>query len=456
MTTTDDEPLHVDSVMKKWKVPPTLDFVSGAVKRWSFPNWQSGNDDSVYYNLNIPSFFKTKICMPPAETSVLEREINADLLNLTFHDESAGASTVPLKEYLVGPKQVQAMMMMHKGKVVFEIYPGMNTNSMHVWMSASKTSVGLLCCLLWEEGKLDFDKSVSEYVPELAVSPRHSCYYVDYSYVLTSMLKSHTLMCFLSCCFKGTAWSNVTMKNVMNMCSALEIEETFESLTTPGSWIGKFFTSVMEPGKGEWREIMKEVVPIKGEKPNEIFRYSTANTQVLVLAIENITQMPYEEFFNQRIWSKIGAKYPFMVGLAPDNTPVGGGLNVTTPQDFLRYAMIFTPYWNVVSKEQIVSNKVLKYIQDMGNPACYTKSEERGYGFRWFGEYPQKNTAQWDHAFPDGAMFKHGNMGQGIYVDPKRDFCGIYFGLASNDEAVTGADKSPGFMRAAAKLLHGE
>jgi hypothetical protein len=53
-------------------------------------------------------------------------------------------------------------------------------------------------------------------------------------------------------------------------------------------------------------------------------------------------------------------------------------------------------------------------------------------------------------------MFKHGNMGQGIYVDPKRDFCSVYFGLASNDENITGADKSPGFMRAAAKLLAGE
>jgi hypothetical protein len=34
----------------------------------------------------------------------------------------------------------------------------------------------------------------------------------------------------------------------------------------------------------------------------------------------------------------------------------------------------------------------------------------------------------WSHSFKDGAMFKHGNMGHGIYVDPKRDFCGIYFG----------------------------
>ena len=53
-------------------------------------------------------------------------------------------------------------------------------------------------------------------------------------------------------------------------------------------------------------------------------------------------------------------------------------------------------------------------------------------------------------------MFKHGNMGQGIYVDPNRDFCGIYFGLAPNQDEISGIDHSPGFLRAAAKKLAGK
>jgi len=46
------QPLEVDSPMARWKKPQSLEFVTGATKRFSFPNWQSGNDDSVYYNLN--------------------------------------------------------------------------------------------------------------------------------------------------------------------------------------------------------------------------------------------------------------------------------------------------------------------------------------------------------------------------------------------------------------------
>ena len=65
------------------------------------------------------------------------------------------------------------------------------------------------------------------------------------------------------------------------------------------------------------------------------------------------------------------------------------------------------------------------------------------------------NTAQGDHAFSDGTMFKHGDMGQGICVDPARDFYGLYFGLTTNDEKVAGIDHSSSYLRTAAKLLAG-
>ena len=55
------EMLNLETSMTKWKQPQSLDFVYGAISRYSFVNWQTGNDDSVYYNLNLPSFFKTPL-----------------------------------------------------------------------------------------------------------------------------------------------------------------------------------------------------------------------------------------------------------------------------------------------------------------------------------------------------------------------------------------------------------
>ncbi|MGB5452734.1 MAG: serine hydrolase domain-containing protein [Sedimenticolaceae bacterium] len=416
------EPLEVNSPMARWKKPQPLEFVEAATKRYSFPNWQSGNDDSVFYNLNIPSFFKSRVVAAPDQFSVLERDIQADLLDLTFTNLD-GSTNPPLRDYLVGPRQVQAMMMAHKGKVVFETYPGMNPMDYHVWMSASKTTAGLVISTLANEGKIDLDKPVSTYAPELA----------------------------------GSAWDNITVKNTMNMAVALDNEETFESLVDPKSWISSFFTSVFTGGDdpSAWRKLLKGAQPLPNEKPGDRFRYSTSNTQVLVLIAEHITKLSWEQYWNERVWSKIGARNPFIVGLTPDGTPVAGGLIFTTVEDMLRYAMIYTPSWNVVAEEKIVSDELLKQVQTLGDPAAYQNSTELAYGQRWFGETPALNTAQWDHAFEDGAMFKHGNMGQGIYVDPARDFCGVYFGLATNDEKIAGVDHSPGYLRAAAKKLAG-
>lgn len=102
-------PVFREKVRPK-EFPNHLRIILSPRKRYSFVNWQSGNDDSVYYNLHIPAFFETEIVMPPNEFSELERNIHPELLDLTFtaHD---GSETQPLKEYLVGPKQVQAMMM---------------------------------------------------------------------------------------------------------------------------------------------------------------------------------------------------------------------------------------------------------------------------------------------------------------------------------------------------------
>ena len=359
--------------------------------------------------------------MPPAETSVLERDLHPELLDLTFKNLD-GTTNPTQKEYLGGPKQVQAMMMAHKGKVVFETYPGMYPSDTHVWMSASKTTVSLTATMLWEDGKLDFDQPITTYVPYL----------------------------------KGTVWDKVTVKNAMNMSAGLDIEETFESLTNPDSFIAGFMTRTFESGHTSWREWVKLAKALPNEEPGDQFRYSSSLTQLLVVMVENITQMPWQEFWKQGVWSKIGAKYPYMIGLAPDGTPGAAGMNITTPEDMLRYAMLYTPSWNKVAKEQVISDKQMKCIQTLGNPKAYHRSTEEAYGKRWFGEVPYMNTAQWDHTFEDGAMFKHGNMGQGIYVDPERDFCGQYFGLATNDEAISGADHSPGYMRAAAKLLAGK
>ena len=69
--------------------------------------------------------------MPDGPVADLERAIDPRLDDLTF-TKADGDQTVPLKDFLVGPARKQAMMMAHQGKVVFESFPGMNTNDIHL------------------------------------------------------------------------------------------------------------------------------------------------------------------------------------------------------------------------------------------------------------------------------------------------------------------------------------
>lgn len=69
-----------------------------------------------------------------------------------------------------------------------------------------------------------------------------------------------------------------------------------------------------------------------------------------------------------------------------------------------------------------------------------------------FGEAPLMNSMQFDAGFEDGALWKHGNLGQGIYIDPARDFVGVYYS-PNGYVPPFGEDKMPGYLRRAAKYL---
>jgi hypothetical protein len=81
--------------------------------------------------------------------------------------------------------------------------------------------------------------------------------------------------------------------------------------------------------------------------------------------------------------------------------------------------------WNTVSSKQVVTEPLLERLRNLGEPSAFEGSDEERLSLEFFGEKAYTNSNQWDHVFEDGAMFKHGNMGQGIYVDRVRDFCGM-------------------------------
>jgi len=274
------------------------------------------------------------------------------------------------------------------------------------------------------EGKIDMQKQVVDYVPEL----------------------------------KGTNWDGIKMIDAVNMATALQLEETLQSILDTNSIIVRFFSAEFgfpNPATGKmenWLDILKEAKKIPDEKPGKRFRYSSAVTQISVLAAEKIDDTSWARLFQDRVWSKVGARGPILWNLAPDGTAVAHGLLSTTLEDFARFGMLFTPSWEKTAVEPVVSAQVLKRIQTAGDPAAFRAGSKYKGLIEDFDEAPMANSYQFDAVFADGALYKHGNVGQGIYIDPKRDFVGVYFSTNGYIPPY-GEDKMPGHLRRAAKFL---
>jgi CubicO group peptidase (beta-lactamase class C family) len=408
------------------KAPFSLEFAQDAQQRFENFHYQLGGDHALYYNLHLSEVLHTATSKPNMEYRPLKKNMNKKIGSAVKFTAKEGE--LSLDEYAEHPNhRVQGILMIHKGKIVYETYPGMNPMDVHAWMSPGKSTVGLVIAQLEAEGKIDMNKEVVHYLPE----------------------------------FKGSNWDGIKMIDAANMATALQLEETMEAIIDPESVIVKFFSAEFgapNPATGQvdnWLEILKGAEEIKGENPGERFRYSSAVTQVFIVIAERIENKTWAKLFQDRVWGKMTARLPMQHHLTPDGTSVAHGLLSTTLEDFGRFGMLFTPSWDKAAVEPVVSAKVLKRLQTAGSRDAFVAGAKYQGLIDDFGEEPWMNSYQFDAVFEDGALWKHGNIGQGIYIDPKRDFVGVYFSTNGYIPPY-GEDKMPGFLRRSAKYVAGE
>lgn len=384
------------------KKPFDNTFIAEAHKYWSNFHMQVGGDHALYYTSHLSEFLPTAVAPPSGEVSVLDR-MPLKSIGDTIFVLGDGSSSIPLDDYVNNGKQrLQGVMILHHGKVVYEAYPGMQPTQPHFWASVSKTTVGTLITLLEADSIIDVNKSITSYAKQLA----------------------------------GTEWDRVSVLNGLNMSAALDIAETGEATMNPNSVFQRFLAAdfgvpnhqgVIESPV----DVLRDAQPLPGEVPGEYARYSSLITKVLTYVIEGATNRPFTDIFDERVWSKIGARNSFMVGCGSDGVVGAYGLNISLLEDLARYSLIFTPSWKVVSETEVISPQVLKTMQTSGSKEAYLKGDftEHDWVKASFAKQgmPDRNSRQWDAVWDDGTMFKHGNLFQGIYVDPSRDVTAVYY-----------------------------
>lgn len=94
--------------------------------RSSFDNFhmQMGGDHALYYATNMSEFMPSALAKPHGEVSVLKRNIDSSLNNITFV-KGDGEVSPTLVDYIHDEKtRVQGVIILKGGEVVYEAYPG--------------------------------------------------------------------------------------------------------------------------------------------------------------------------------------------------------------------------------------------------------------------------------------------------------------------------------------------
>ncbi|WP_422136737.1 MULTISPECIES: serine hydrolase domain-containing protein [unclassified Endozoicomonas] len=301
---------------------PTEDFSVHAIKHgysltdarrlhneWSLSKFLNITESGAYSYLHLGEFLPQAMIYHDGGVVRLNENARKSIAEIALKKD--GESTTFEQVILDKHSPVQGVLVVKNGEIVYQQYPGIRENDRHVWMSNLKLIVGTLIALLEEEGRIDLQKTVADYLPKA----------------------------------KSTAWGKVKLFDVLNMQSGLNLEESpaTRSGDTPyNAFVRAEVGLPADDGKVYTHDDALFAIPYL-KKPGTAFEYSSANTQMLGLVIEEITQKRLAEVVAERIWSKASMAGDATVGLSPQGNAIIHGLVSSRLDDMARFGMLFTP-----------------------------------------------------------------------------------------------------------------
>lgn len=362
----------------------------------------SANDGSFFvfpalrYSVNhIREFYPTKPVPAAKEKyTVLKSKIDSSLDDVSF--VPWGSETPMTWKESLDKNYVDGVIVLHKGKIVYEAYPaGLAPDGIHAAMSVSKSFTGMIASILIAEGTLDSQKLVTDYIPEL----------------------------------KGSGFDGATVADVLDMTTAVQYSENYDN---PNAEVWKFTAAgnVFRPanysGPQNYYEYLKTVKKIPGQEHGDVFGYRTINTELAGWIISRVTGKDLAELVSEKIWIPMGAKYDGYYQLGTSGIAfAGGGFNLNL-RDMAVFGELVRNNGKLNGK-QIIPAAAVSDISKGASQNAFAKS----------GEYPLlKNWSYhnmwWVTHNSHGAFMARGVHGQAIYIDPAAEMVIVRFSSNPN------------------------
>ncbi|MCQ2039715.1 MULTISPECIES: serine hydrolase domain-containing protein [Stutzerimonas stutzeri subgroup] len=365
-----------DPAAMGWMVgsPPPADrilrFEDGSYFRFPQMRWSVANFRQLMPTVNVSRGL--------GQSSLLERQPSNEIDPLTFVPLGGG-------EPMTWQQSLQAnytdgIIILHRGKLVYERYFGvLKPQGQHAAMSITKTFTGTLAALLVSEGKLDAERMVADYVPELAVS----------------------------------AFGNASVRQLMDMTTGIHFSEDYADPKAEVWAHAAAGNPLPKPadyeGPRTYYEFLQTVKP-QG-RHGEAFHYRTANSDALGWVIARVSGRNVAQLLSERIWSRLGAEQDAYMSVDSIGTPfAGGGLNAGL-RDLARFGEMMRNEGRY-NGTQILPPEVVTDIRNGASREDFAKA-----GYRLLPGWSYRNMWWVTHNGHDAFMAR-GVHGQALYIDP--------------------------------------
>jgi CubicO group peptidase (beta-lactamase class C family) len=354
-------------------------------------NWDKGGELSHWAYLHPSEVFPAGVVRRYGVVMDLPEALRPEIGKLVLKEEDGSNRT--LQEF-INNGAVDGCIVLHQGKVVFEEYPMMASNDLHLMFSVSKVFATTALAILEDQGSIDLQKPVESYLPKL----------------------------------KGSAWAGTRLRDIADMASGMDGSETgseayrdpahkqFQLEATLG-WQPRTANNLPPPVRqGDLPGFLGTIKRVR--KPGESWAYTSSNTAVLGEVMERATGKSLSNVISELIWSKMGAEHDALLLQNERGYPVAHAGMVATLRDLARFGLLFTKSAGPTQRG-IISEKILHRIFNEGRPELLAK------------DHPPDMlplTYQWDMLSEKGEMAKGGWAGQLLYVNREKDVVVAYFG----------------------------
>ena len=334
----------------------------GPLNRWAY----------THMNEVLPS---KHIRSNPAAINPLEgRDSAVDDIGLSVDGEETTLAD------LVETLYIDGVLVLVDGKVALERYSGTLTpDRTHLLWSVSKTITGLTAASVVADGDLDLDKTVADYVPELADS----------------------------------GWGPDTLRDVLDMRDASAWNEDYSA---PDSTVRR-----QDCSDGLLTGSDCEGVPVVGnyvflpavardEERVGTFVYKSGTTDVMAWVLEAATGKRFADLVSEHIWQPMGAERD--AGITVDVggfTLASGGIHATLG-DVARVGQLMLDRGRVGETQLFAES----WMDDV-----FSRDGSRSWPFPIEGAKPYYRSFIWGLGDGRGSVQAQGVHGQAIYVAPE-------------------------------------